>query len=64
MNVNQNDLRKRVIKFREELNLPIVSFCKNVDIERSTYYKWIRQYFDFGEERAKRIDEYLKRFGF
>ena len=64
MNVNQNNLRERVSDFRNELNLPVSKFAQAIGFERSIYYRWIKGEFDFGEAKAKRIDEYLRRYGF
>lgn len=62
--VNQDKLRKRTAEFIDTLKLPISRFSKVIGIERSTYYKWIKGEFDFGERRVSIVDEYLKRFGF
>ena len=48
----------------ETLKLPISRFSKVIGIERSTYYKWIKGEFDFGERREAIVDDYLRRFGF
>ena len=62
--MNQNELRKRTENFMRTLNLPISRFAKNIGIERSTYYRWIKGEFDFGEHRAVIVDEFISRFGF
>lgn len=62
--MSQNTLRERVQAFRNELNLPISKFAQAIGFERSLYYKWIKGEFDFGSVKAKRIDEYLSRYGF
>ena len=62
--MNQEILRKRTVKFMNTLKLPISRFAQVIGIERSTYYKWIKAEFDFGERRAAIVDEYLRRFGF
>lgn len=62
--MNQDNLRKRMIEFINTLKLPISRFSKVIGFERSTYYKWIKSEFDFGERRAAIVDEYLRRFGF
>lgn len=62
--MNQDYLRKRVKEFMETLKLPISRFSKVIGIERSTYYKWIKGEFDFGERRKAIVDDYLRRFGF
>lgn len=61
---NQDILRNRVQTFLGELNLPVSKFVKNINIARTTYYRWISEDFDFGEQRAAQIDSYLKRYGF
>lgn len=62
--INQDALRERVQTFLGELNLPISKFVKNIDIARSSYYRWVVGDFDFSEARAEQIDVYLKRYGF
>lgn len=61
---NQDLLRQRVQKFLNELNLPVSKFVKNIDIARTTYYRWIAKDFDFSEVRATQIDSYLSKYGF
>ena len=62
--MNQNMLRERVQRFRSELKLPVSKFAAAIGFERSIYYRWIKNEFDFGEVKAKRIDEFLRRYGF
>lgn len=62
--MSQNILRERVQAFINELNLPISKFAQAIGFERSIYYRWIKGNFDFGAVKAKRIDEYLRRYGF
>ena len=37
-----NELKERCRKFIDELNLPVTSFCMNVGLSPSFYYKWQR----------------------
>ena len=60
----QDLLRQRVQNFLGELNLPVSKFVKNIDVARTTYYRWIAKDFDFGEARAEQIDRYLSKYGF
>ncbi len=62
--MNQNLLRERTKRFIDELKLPISRLSKSIGFERTSYYKWVRGDFDFGEARAKALDEYIRRFGF
>lgn len=62
--MNQNMLRERVQRFRSELKLPVSKFAAAIGFERSIYYRWIKSEFDFGEAKAKRIDEFLRKYGF
>lgn len=62
--INQNLLRERTQTFLSELHLPVTKFVANVGIARTTYYRWQKGDFDFGEQRAAQIDSYLKRYGF
>lgn len=62
--MNQNLLRERVQAFRNEIHLPISKFAQAIGFERSIDYRWIKGEFDFGAVKAKRIDDYLRRYGF
>ena len=62
--MNQNLLRERVQAFRNEIHLPISKFAQAIGFERSIYYRWIKGEFEFGAVKAKRIDDYLRRYGF
>ena len=64
MMLNQNELRKRTINFRNALDLPVTRFLKHVNLSRSGYYLWIAGDYELSEQRATVIDDFLKRFGF
>lgn len=57
-------LRERVKKFINEFGIPITVFSKNVNISPASYHKWIRGAFEFSEERAEKISQYLEKYGF
>lgn len=58
------EIIERIERMMEELRLPATSFCKNVDISTSTYYRVIKGELNLSAETAARIDNYLKRYGF
>lgn len=62
--MNQEQLQKRVKQFIGELNLPISRLAKNIGFDRSTYYKWLKGEKVFSETTLKKIDNYLKTYGF
>lgn len=62
--MNQEQLKKRAKRFTDELNLPISRFAKNIGFDRSTYYKWLKGEKVFSETTLKKIDNYLKTYGF
>ena len=63
--MNREELRKRAKRFTDELNLPIARFAENVGFDRSTYYKWLKGNEKvFSEKSLKKIDNYLRTFGF
>lgn len=62
--MNQDLIRERTKRFINEIELPIAKFAKKIGFSRELYYRWIKGDFDFGIEKAKRIDEYLRKYGF
>lgn len=62
--MNQEQLKKRTKQFTSELNLPISRLAKNIGFDRSTYYKWLKGEKVFSETTLKKIDNYLKTYGF
>ncbi|MFR5728111.1 hypothetical protein [Blautia stercoris] len=59
-----NELKERCRKFIDELNLPVTSFCMNVGLSPSFYYKWQRGERNMSNEKEKHISEYLMKYGF
>ena len=62
--MKKEELRTRTKNFMNTLHLPISRFAKTIGIARETYYRWINGDFDFGETRAKAVDEFISQFGF
>lgn len=60
--INQELLRKRVIDFISEFDIPVSKFVNRVSISRSAYYRWLANEFEFSEATANRIDEHLKNY--
>ncbi len=57
-------LKTRVKKFIEEFEMPITVFSRKVGIAQASYYKWMEGAFEFSEERAEKISQYLEKYGF
>lgn len=57
-------LRTRVKKFIEELEMPITIFCRKVKLSPASYYKWKDDYFEFSDETAERVSDFIKKYGF
>ena len=62
--MNQDLLRERTKRFITEIELPIAKFAKKIGFSRELYYRWIKGDFDFSMEKVKKIDEYLRKYGF
>lgn len=62
--MNQDNLRSRAQKFLIEIGLPVSQFARAIGFERSAYYKWIKQDFNFGADKVNKIDAYLSKYGF
>lgn len=57
-------LRKRVKNFIEELEMPITVFCRKVNLSTASYYKWKDGIFEFSDETAERVSNFIKKYGF
>ena len=57
-------LRTRVKNFIEELEMPITIFCRKVKLSPASYYKWKDGYFEFSDETAERVSDFIKKYGF
>lgn len=62
--MNQDNLKQRAKAFVDTLSLPISKFAANAGFDRSAWYRWQKGENVFSDERLKRIDEYIARFGF
>ena len=58
------ELKERCRKFIDELGVKATKFADNAGIGRSTYYKWLNDEIEISSNLEKRIDEYLKKYGF
>ena len=57
-------LRTRVKNFIEELEMPITIFCRKVKLSPASYYKWKDGYFEFSDETAEKVSDFIKKYGF
>ena len=57
-------LKERCKQFLNELGVKATRFADNVGIGRSTYYKWLNGEIELSENLEKKIDEYLRKYGF
>ena len=64
LNMNQEELKKRARRFTEELQVPISRFANKVGFDRSSYYRWLKGENVFSEVKLKKIDNYLRTYGF
>lgn len=59
-----NMLRTRVKNFIDELEMPVTIFCRKVRLSTTSYYKWMQGIFEFSDETAERVSDYIKKYGF
>lgn len=57
-------LRIRVKNFIKELGMPITVFCRKVNLSTASYYKWKDGIFEFSDETAQRVSNFIKKYGF
>ena len=48
----------------EELSIPTTKFCKHIGVAPSSFYAWRRGDIRFSDTTLKRIDGYLRKYGF
>lgn len=58
------DIKTRCKKFMDELGVPVTNFCKRIELSPSSYYDWMRDKAKLSDATEKRIDKYLKKYGF
>lgn len=57
-------LIERCQKMTEELSIPTTKFCKHIGVAPSSFYAWRRGDIRFSDTTLKRIDGYLRKYGF
>lgn len=62
--MNQDILRRRTKRFLYELQIPVTKFAAKIGFSRELYYRWQKEDFNFSAEKAQKINEYLKQYGF
>ena len=63
--MNQEQLKRRAKRFLDELEVPITKLASKAGFDRSSYYRWLKgEEKVFSETTLKRIDNYLKTYGF
>ena len=55
--------KERTHNFLSELGIPVIAFCRNVNISPTTYYDWQKGKM-LSEATIERISKYLSRYGF
>lgn len=58
------ELIKRCETFLNELGVPVVVFCRKVDISTTAYYSWRKGFLQLSNDTLQRIDSYLKQYNF
>ncbi len=58
------DLISRCNKFLDELGIPVTSFSCRVKLSPQSLYDWKKGKLKLSDVTLKRIDEYLKKYGF
>jgi len=62
---NQEQLKRRAKRFLDELEVPITKFASKAGFDRSSYYRWLKgEEKVFSETTLKKIDNYLRTYGF
>ena len=57
-------MKARIQRFLNELQLPKTRFCRGIGISTQALNAWLRDDLKLADSTLKRIDEYLKRYGF
>lgn len=57
-------LKQRCKNFMDELGVPVTNFCRNIGISTGTYYDCLRDKTHLSEEKIKKIENYLLKYGF
>ena len=58
------DLKERTHRFIDELGVVASKFAKNAGIGHSTLYLWWSGKIKLSERLERKIDEYLRRYGY
>lgn len=62
--MEQEKIKARCEAMRAELGIPATKFCQNINLSTGSYHDWRRNKTTFSENRLKRIDDYLTKYGF
>jgi len=57
-------MKARILRFLNELQLPKTRFCRGIGISTQALNAWLRDDLNLSENTLKRIDDYLRRYGF
>ena len=57
-------LPERCENFITEMGVPVTKFCQNIKLSRTSLYDWKKGKLKLSDVTLKRIDEYLKKYGF
>ncbi|MBQ2395629.1 MAG: hypothetical protein II304_01135 [Bacteroidales bacterium] len=59
-----NKLKDRLNLFLDELEVPITKICKKIMLSPQSLYDWRKDRLKLSDGTLKRIDDYLKKYGF
>lgn len=59
-----NDIKTRTQKFLIELELPVTTFGRHVNLSRSAIYAWLHDQLNLGADAIQRIDDFITKYGF
>lgn len=57
-------MKTRIQRFLTELGLPKTRFCKGIGISTQALNAWLRDDLRLSDSTLKRIDNYLRKYGF
>lgn len=58
------NLKERCKDYLNEFETPVRRFCAKLGISYSAYYQWQRDELRLADSTLRRIDAYLRRYGF
>ena len=62
--MNYRDLIKRSRNFMEAAGANVTKFCARCGLSPSMFYRWVNGETPLSDEKAERIEQFLKSFGY